>query len=62
MIARKWVRQNEFQGMPKPTDFKVVRETLPDTLKDRGTKTKNIIVFISNLGFEVIFIWNLWVL
>ncbi|CAL8069793.1 unnamed protein product [Orchesella dallaii] len=35
MIAKKWIRQNEFQGMPKLTDFKVVKETLPDTLKDR---------------------------
>lgn len=37
MFARKWVRQNEFQGMPKASDFKIVKEDIPDTLKDRGS-------------------------
>jgi len=35
MNAKKWIRQNEFQGMPKVTDFKLVKEVIPSNLKDR---------------------------
>lgn len=46
MIAKKWIRQNEFQGMPKMADFKLVKETLPDTLGDRGNSVHPALLLI----------------
>lgn len=36
MNAKKWIRQNEFQGMPKVSDFRLVKEDMHVALKDRG--------------------------
>ncbi|ODM88626.1 Prostaglandin reductase 1 [Orchesella cincta] len=34
IIAKKWIRQREFQGMPCLEDFELVNETLSESLKD----------------------------